>query len=92
MPSASALILLLSAISLQRIAFGVVLIVAFGVGMAVVLVGVGVLLVRASSLLERRRAPARLMGVLPLVSAVVVIGAGIVVTTQAFLQMGFLKP
>lgn len=91
-PSASALILLLSAISLQRIAFGIILIIAFGAGMAAVLVGIGALLVRASSLLERRHAPARLMELLPLISAVVVIGAGIVVTTEAFLQMGFLKP
>ena len=91
-PSTSALILLLSAISLQRIPFGIVLIVAFGFGMAAVLVGAGVLLVRASKLLEGRNAPARVMDWLPMLSAVVVIGAGIVVSVGAWLQMGQWRP
>jgi nickel/cobalt exporter len=91
-PSTSALILLLSAISLQRIPFGIVLIVAFGIGMALVLVGIGLLLVRASSWLERRRAPQRLIGWLPVISAVIVVGAGILVSAQAYSQLGHLKP
>ncbi|MBI4786925.1 MAG: hypothetical protein HY782_07765 [Chloroflexi bacterium] len=86
-PSTSALILLLSAISLQRIPFGLVLITAFGLGMALVLVGIGVMLVRASQFLERRRTSVRVMRFMPLISAVVVIGAGIVVTTGALAQM-----
>ena len=88
-PSASALILLLAAISLQRIPFGIVLIIAFGLGMALVLVGVGVLLVRASHLLEKWHAPARLLPALPLLSAIVVVGAGLVVTAEALMQFGF---
>ena len=91
-PSASALILLLSAISLQRIPFGIVLIVAFGLGMAIVLVGIGMLLVRARHFLERGRAPARIMNLLPVLSAIVVIGAGVLVTLQALMQMGILRP
>ena len=91
-PSTSALILLLSAISLQRIPFGIVLIVAFGFGMATVLVGAGILLVRASKLLEGKNAPARVMHWLPMLSAVVVIGAGIVVSVGAWLQLGAWRP
>jgi ABC-type nickel/cobalt efflux system permease component RcnA len=91
-PSTSALILLLSAISLKRIPFGIVLIVAFGFGMAAVLVGAGVLLVRASKLLEGKTAPARIMHWLPMLSAVVVIGAGIVVSVGAWLQTGAWRP
>lgn len=87
-PSASALILLLAAISLQRIPFGIVLIIAFGLGMALVLVGVGVLLVRASHWIEKWHTPARLLPALPLISAIVVVGAGIVVTAEALLQFG----
>lgn len=87
-PSTSALILLLSAISLHRIPFGIVLIVAFGLGMAMVLVGVGVLLVRAGKLLEGKNTPAYLLAGLPVLSAIVVIGAGIVVSAGAWLQMG----
>ena len=59
-PSVSALILLLGSISLGRPAYGIALTVAFGVGMAVVLVGVGVALVHARGLLDR--IPARSAG------------------------------
>jgi nickel/cobalt transporter (NicO) family protein len=91
-PSASALIVLLAAISLQRIAFGIVLVIAFGLGMALVLVGTGVVLVRASHFLEQRRFSPQRMTWLPLASAVVVIGAGLYATAQAAWQMGVWKP
>ncbi len=44
-PSPSALVILLSAIALGRTAFGVLLVLAYGVGMAATLTGAGVLLV-----------------------------------------------
>jgi ABC-type nickel/cobalt efflux system permease component RcnA len=91
-PSASALLLLLGAISLQRIPFGIVLIIVFGLGMAFVLVGVGVLFVRASSLLGRYRVSGRWMAFVPFVSALFVIGAGIFMTVEALLQMGLFNP
>jgi nickel/cobalt transporter (NicO) family protein len=49
-PSASALVILLAAISLHRLGFGLLLILAFSAGMAAVLAGVG----RSWSTLERR--------------------------------------
>jgi ABC-type nickel/cobalt efflux system permease component RcnA len=52
-PSVSALLVLIGAISIGRPAWGVVLTVAFGVGMAAVLVGVGLGLVYARRLVER---------------------------------------
>ncbi len=89
-PSASALILLLGSVSLGRPAYGVLLIVFFGLGMAAVLVSVGVLMVKARSWLERlpqlRRA-SRLTRYLPLAAAVVVLFVGIVITIQAFVQL-----
>lgn len=88
-PSTSALILLLSAISLHRIALGVLLIVAFGFGMASVLVGIGIALVRAARWIEVRQTTARWMRWMPLASAGVVIGAGLIVTIQAMAQMGW---
>ena len=45
MPSPSALIILLSAIALGRTAFGVVLVLAYGIGMAITLTAAGLLLV-----------------------------------------------
>jgi nickel/cobalt transporter (NicO) family protein len=91
MPSASALIVLLAAISLQRIAFGLVLVIGFGVGMALVLVGTGFMLLRASHWLERWHTPARLLPAMPMMSALVVIGAGLFVTAQALVQLGVMR-
>jgi ABC-type nickel/cobalt efflux system permease component RcnA len=85
-PSTNALIILLSTIATGRAAYGLVLVIAFGLGMAVVLGGVGLTLVLARDRLERL--PSRtilrpMAGYLPLVAGLVVFGLGIVLTTQA---------
>lgn len=88
-PSTSALLLLLSSVSLGQVAFGIVLIVAFGVGMALVLTSIsgGIVLLRHSRLLawERWSDPrlATIGRLVPLISGVIVIAFGIVLTTQA---------
>jgi ABC-type nickel/cobalt efflux system permease component RcnA len=88
-PSASALILLLGSISAGRLGYGIVLVVAFGAGMALVLAGVGLVLVRASSLVDRlpagvRRAGAgRTAAVVQMGTAGLVIALGLVLTSQA---------
>lgn len=94
-PSASALLVLLLAITLDRLAFGLLLIVAFGVGMAVVLgaVSASVLLVRErvrQSRESRWRKPwiSRIGRRLPLVSAFVVVVIGIIVTVRAVAALG----
>jgi nickel/cobalt transporter (NicO) family protein len=53
-PCPSALVVLLGAIALHRIAFGLVLIIAFSLGLAGVLTGIGVLMVKARDVLARR--------------------------------------
>jgi ABC-type nickel/cobalt efflux system permease component RcnA len=53
LPCPSALVVLLSAIALHRVGFGLVLIVAFSAGLAAVLSGIGILVVRAGRLLSR---------------------------------------
>ena len=62
-PSPSALVLLLGAIAVGKAWFGVVLVVGFGLGMAVTLAGVGLLatdlLGRAERLIARRARAAR---------------------------------
>jgi ABC-type nickel/cobalt efflux system permease component RcnA len=92
-PSGSALILLLSSIALGEVAFGIVLIVAFGVGMAVVLVGIatGVVLLRRSPRLGFGAAGnprlRRLTEALPVVSGVAVVALGVVLTVEAVLNL-----
>ena len=53
-PSPSALVVLLSAIALGRTLFGIVLVLAYGIGMAGTLTLAGVLLVRVRDRYQRR--------------------------------------
>lgn len=83
-PSPSALVVLLGATGLGRPGFGALLVVGYGVGMALTLMLVGLLVLRGQArLLERRSAGARtrrLAGVLPVLTsaAVVLVGIGLV--------------
>jgi nickel/cobalt transporter (NicO) family protein len=58
-PSPSALVVLLAAIGMGRTGFGVVLVVAYGVGMAATLTGAGLLLLVLQRRLARRTGKAR---------------------------------
>jgi ABC-type nickel/cobalt efflux system permease component RcnA len=94
-PSASALILLLGSIAAGRVAYGVVLVIGFGVGMAVVLAGIGLLLVHARRFVERRVSTGastvdRLRRVIPsvqLATASLVVVLGVFLTSQALTQV-----
>ncbi|MGH2474012.1 MAG: nickel/cobalt transporter [Candidatus Limnocylindrales bacterium] len=85
-PSTSALLILLGSIAAGRPTFGFVLVLAFGLGMAAVMAGIGLTLVVARQRLDRLPMGgglARLREVVPLVAAVVVFGFGIYLTAQA---------
>lgn len=89
-PSASALILLLGSIAAGRAAYGLVLVLGFGVGMAVVLTGIGLLIVHARRLVERRPSMAAFRGIvapIQLASASLVVVLGVVLTGQALTQI-----
>ncbi len=90
LPCPSALVVLLAAISLQRVAFGLILIVAFSAGLAGVLTGIGLLLVYAGHLFERVRTPGRIVRLMPVGSALVVTALGMVILAQALVQVGVL--
>jgi len=99
-PSGSALVVLLSSVALGRLGFGLVLIVAFGLGMAVVLVATGVLLVHAARFMVRLfpdddgsgGTRHRLVAAVPLVSAGVMTLLGLVSTFEGLSQLGLLTP
>ena len=88
-PSASAILILVGSIAAGKPAFGIALTVAFGMGMAAVLVGVGVLLVRARSLVERlpSRSMGRVLAYAPLATALVFVIVGVTITIQAAGQL-----
>jgi ABC-type nickel/cobalt efflux system permease component RcnA len=88
LPCPSALVVLLAAIGFHRVAFGVVLVCAFSLGLAGVLTGIGLLLVYARGFVTRFRAPSNLYRYLPAVSAFVVLLLGVAITVQALAQTG----
>ena len=86
-PCPAALVVLLSAVAMGRVGFGLLLIVAFSVGLAAVLIAIGLLVVYA------RRLAARFGRIgadgplvrrwLPITSAAVITVSGVVITVQA---------
>ena len=88
LPCPSALVVLLSAISLHRVGYGLLLIVAFSFGLASVLVAIGLALVYAGRFVERRRFGGPLLRVLPAVSAAIITLVGLAITLQALSQVG----
>lgn len=91
-PSPSALVVLLGAIALGRVPFGIALVVAYGIGLALTLVSAGLLLVRfdegirrwASQLSSPRAAYVNtITTALPLVSGFAIGGAGLLLVIRA---------
>ena len=86
-PCPAALVVLLSAVSLGRIGLGLLLIVAFSVGLAAVLIAIGLLVVYARRLVARfgrtNVEGPLVRRWLPLTSAAVITASGVVIAVQA---------
>lgn len=91
LPCPSALVVLLSAISLHRVGFGLLLVIAFSLGLAATLTGVGLAFLYAGRLMKRpaRFTSGRLVRVLPTVSAFVIMCVGLLICYEALVQGGF---
>jgi ABC-type nickel/cobalt efflux system permease component RcnA len=87
LPCPSALVVLLAAISLHRVAFGLVLIVAFSLGLALTITGIGLVAVLAKRVFGRMRMDGRLIRLLPAASALVILVAGALMTARAIPQL-----
>ena len=83
LPCPSALVVLLAAISLHRIAFGLVLILAFSVGLALSITGIGLVAVLARNAFRRVSFDGPIVRLLPAVSALVILAAGLAMTLRA---------
>ena len=86
-PCPTALVVLLAAISLQRVGYGLVLIVAFSVGLAAAVTGIGLIAVTARRAFSRMSFDGPVIRALPAVSAVAVLGLGFVMTLRALSPM-----
>ena len=94
-PCPSALVVMLSAIALGRTGFGLVLIIAFSLGLAAVLTGIGILFVHGGRWLtrvgKRQHHVAERIRILPVLSALMVTAAGLIITVQALVQAGLVQ-
>jgi nickel/cobalt transporter (NicO) family protein len=82
-PCPSALVVLLGAIAQHEVALGLLLIVAFSIGLAGTLTALGLLVVYARRILPKARLDGRLATVLPAASALAIVAVGFVLTAQA---------
>jgi ABC-type nickel/cobalt efflux system permease component RcnA len=83
LPCPSALVVLLAAISLHRTAFGLALVLAFSVGLALTITAIGLVAVLARGIFRRTSFNGPLVRALPAASAVVIVFAGLVMTARA---------
>ena len=92
-PSPSALVVLLGAIALGRIGFGIGLVIAYGVGLAITLMAAGLLIVRAEARVRRwvsgttNGGLAIAVRALPLVSALGLVGGGILLLSRSLAKL-----
>jgi ABC-type nickel/cobalt efflux system permease component RcnA len=86
-PCPTALVVLLAAISQDEVGLGLVLIVAFSLGLAASIVALGLVVVSArraaSTLGDRLRVPSGVVAVLPVLSTLVILGVGLALTARA---------
>jgi ABC-type nickel/cobalt efflux system permease component RcnA len=91
-PCPGALVVLLSAVALRRVGFGLLLIVAFSVGLAAVLIAIGLCMVYARRLMARLPGEGRLVTRwLPLTSSAIVTVLGVAIAAQALVAAGILQ-
>jgi ABC-type nickel/cobalt efflux system permease component RcnA len=83
LPCPSALVVLLAAISLHRVAFGLLLIVAFSAGLALTITAIGCAAVLARGAFRRVSLEGPLVRLLPAASALVILAAGLAMTVRA---------
>jgi ABC-type nickel/cobalt efflux system permease component RcnA len=83
LPCPSALVVLLSAIALHRIGLGLLLIVAFSLGLAATVTGIGLAAVLARRAFGRLSLEGPLVRALPAASAALILAVGLVITVRA---------
>ena len=87
LPSPTAFVVLLGAIRAHRLGYGLSLIFAFSLGLAAALVLVGLFALRARSLISNRF-NGRWVSLIPVLSAVLIMGFGVVFAGRGFMRIG----
>jgi len=89
LPCPSALVVLLAAISLHRLGYGLLLVLAFSIGLAAMLTVIGLAFVYSARLIKPSGRFDRLARVIPVASALVIACAGLAICYAALDQAGF---
>lgn len=82
-PCPEALVVLLISVSVGRLAFGLGILVAFSLGLAAILILIGVAMVLAAPMMKRWRGEGRWVRALPVASAAVITVVGVVLLVQS---------
>ncbi|HEY8297179.1 MAG TPA: hypothetical protein VIG32_04055 [Candidatus Baltobacteraceae bacterium] len=88
-PCPAAIVVMLTALRLHQLGYGLLLIVVFSMGLAAVLSGLGIGVVHGASWLSKRSGFERIVRIGPVVSASVISVIGAVMVGQGFVQTGF---
>lgn len=88
-PCPAALVLLLSAIAFGFLSYGLVLVIAFSVGLAATLTGLGLVLLRAKQLFRAVPAQMPFARQLPALSALAIAAVGMAIALRALFQLQF---
>ena len=85
-PCPDAIAILLVAVAINRIFLGLALIVSFSLGLAVVLIAIGLLMVSSRRLFDKVSFLDKVAPIMPIVSAVVVLALGFALTWGAYVR------
>lgn len=86
-PCPSALVVMLGAIALNRIGFGLILVLAFSVGLAGALTAIGMMFIYAGRFFEKFPSQGRIIRVLPVLSALFVSAIGAAIVWKALVEL-----
>jgi nickel/cobalt exporter len=88
LPCPSALVVLLGAIALNRVGFGLILVLAFSLGLAGALTAIGMMFIYAGKFFNRFPSQGRLIRFLPVLSALFVSVIGLGIAIKALQEIG----
>jgi len=88
LPCPSALVVLLGAIALNRIGFGLILVLAFSLGLAGALTAIGMMFIYAGRLFNRFPVQGKIIRFLPVLSALFVSAIGVGIAIKALKEIG----
>ncbi len=88
LPCPSALVVLLGAIALNRIGFGLILVLVFSLGLAGALTAIGMTFIYAGRLFNRFPSQGKIISFLPVLSALFVSAIGVGILIKALMEIG----